>query len=287
MAMTAIQQEKWASTIDVFLETMTVAGQVADTNLVLEGSDKWHIITPTDVSTFAVNDAVDITYSETTDSDTEVTKNFDQGFGLIVPDTVKMQSQGAWEQAYAMNGAYQLSSDLDVAFLANHASAGTDFDEAGTDWQFTKDTCAEIPAFFAKLRKHLRDQKVDGLGMPYIVGPTGFGEAIDTYVGGRESAYGDQVLLAGGQRAFTFNGFRVFVSNNCDTVSTTTHGLSGVMNYGYALGKYTSPQTIENVGRAEGRWADLIRGRTAAGYKVYRSAAVVDVEFNSTVVATS
>ena len=288
MAMTAIQQEKWASTIDAFLETMTVAMQICDTDLVLEGADKWHIVVPSDVSTFSVSDASDITYSETTDADQSVTKNFDKGFALMILDTNKMQSgSGNWEQKYAENGAYQLGADLDTAVLGDHANAGNNYDNAGTDWQFTKTTCAEVPAFMAGLLKVLRDQKVDALGMPYAVGPTGFGEAIQTYTGGRATDFGDQVLLSGGQRAFTYSGFRIFISNNTTTVSTTDHGIGGILGYGFALGKYVKPQEIELVGRAEGRYADLIRGRVAAGYKIYRSASVVDIEFNSTVVATS
>jgi len=287
MAMTAIQQEKWAATIDAFLETMTVASAICDTDLVMEGGDKWHIVVPSDVTTFSVSDSSDITYSQPTDADQSVTKNFDKGFALMILDTNKMQSQGDWEMRYAENGAYQLGSDLDTAVLANHANAGTNYQEASSSWQFTVSTCADIPKFFAGLLKVLRDQKVDALGMPYLVGPTGLGEAIQTYTGGRETALGDQVTLSGGQRSFTYNGFRVHISNNCNTAGSVTHGLAGITGYGYALGKYVTPSQIEMVGRAEGRYGNLIRGRVAAGYKIYRSASVVDVEFNSTVVATS
>lgn len=290
MALTAIQQELWAAQLDAFLTTNTVASQICDTNLIpMEGGDTWHIVTPSDVSTFSVADGSDITYSLPTDADTSVTKNFDKGFGLLILDTNKMQAgYPGWEQAYAQNGAYQLGADLDTAVLANHAAAGANFYLTGsTAIQFTKTTCAEVPVLFAKLRKALRDQKVDNLGMPYLVGPPGLGEAIDTYTAGRESALGDQMLLSGGQRVFTFNGFRVFISNNCNTASSVTHGICGILNYGYALGTYVTPQAIELVGRSEGRYGDLIRGRVAAGYKVYRSASVLDVNFNSVVVATS
>ena len=95
------------------------------------------------------------------------------------------------------------------------------------------------------------------------------------------------MLLSGNQRMFPFMGFDVYISNNLETETSSTHGFCGITGYGYALGKYITPSMVEVVGRAEGRFGDLVRGRLAAGYKIYRSAAVIDVNLNSTVVATS
>ena len=288
MALTAIQRELWAAQLDAFLTTMTVAGSVCDGNVTpsLDGGDTWHIVTPSDVTPFSVADGSDITYSVPTDADTSLTKNFDQGFALLELDTNVMQSGNAgWIQAFAQNGAYQLANALDTAILANHANF-TDFYLSGTTAiQFTTATAAEVPVFFAKLRLALRDAKVDNLGMPYIVGPTQFGEALDTYNAQRATPYGDEVTLAGGQRAFTYQGFRVYISNNCATAATVTHGMAGISGYGQALGKYVKPEMLEDLGRAESRYGNLYRGRLAAGYKVYRTAAVLDVNFNSNVVA--
>ena len=289
MALTKIQEEKWASTIVAQLETLHVATRITNRAVQIEGSDKFHIVLASDVSSFTVADGSDITYDAQTDTSAEVEKNFDQGFALLLLDTNKMQTQVAgWEQTFISNGSYQIGQDLDAAILGLYTGAGTDSYETGsTDWQFTKDTCADIPGFFAKIRKTIRDAATDGLGKPYIVGPTGFGEAVDTYVGGRESVLGDQVLLAGGQRVFDFNGFNCYVSNNCVTAGSVTHGLAGVEGANVALGMYMTPDAIEVVGRSEGRFGDLVRGRLAAGHKVYRSTGLIDVNFNSTVVATS
>lgn len=288
MALTAIQRELWAAQLDAFLTTMTVAGSVCDRNVVpsMDGGDTWHLVTPSDVSTFSVGDGSDISYSLPTDANTSITKNFDKGFALLELDTNVMQSGNAgWIQAFASNGAYQLSSDLDTAILANHA-AWTDFYLSGTTAiQFTTTTAAEVPIFFAKLRLALRDAKVDNLGMPYIVGPTQFGEALDSYNAQRATPYGDEITLSGGQRAFTYQGFRVFISNNCTDESSKTHGMAGIMGYGQALGTYLKPDMLEDLGRAESRYGNLYRGRLAAGFKVYRTTAVIDVNFNSNVVA--
>ena len=272
------------------LETMTVASQICDTDLVaMEGGDTWHIVTPTDISTASTNDGADITYNLPTDADTSVTKNFDNHFGLLKLDTNSMQiGDDRWFDGFSRNGVYQLGADLDTAVLANHANAGSNSYATGTtDWQFTVTTCAEVPRFFGTLLRTLRENKVDSLGMPFLVGPPGLGEAIDTYSAQRATQYGDQITLAGGARAFTYGGFRVFISNNCNTETSSTHGLAGIMGHGYALGTYATPSMLEDVGRAEGRFGNLIRGRLAAGYKVYRSAALIDVNLNETVVATS
>ncbi len=288
MAMTAIQKEKWAMEIIAQLEVMHVASRVCNTDVVMQGADKWHIVAAGDVTVFDVDDNADITYSDTADSETVITKNYDKGFGLLIKDTDRMQTDYNYERIFARRGAYKLGQALDVQLLQEYENAGDDFYITGTTpWQFTKATCVEVPAFFAQLLKLLRDNEVDGLGMPYVIGPTGFGEAIDTYTDGRETALGDQHLLAGGQRMFTFGGFLVFISNNCTTVSTVTHGLAGIIGDGIGLGTYVDPELIELVGRAEGRWGDLVRGRLAAGEKVYRDEAVIDVNFNETVVATT
>jgi hypothetical protein len=189
-------------------------------------------------------------------------------------------------EAYARNGAYQLMDDLDTAILADHASAGSNFDNGGTDWQFTKDTCANIPAFFGKLTKAAKDLNWPSATPKWIIGPSGLQEAIITYTGGKDSALGDSVLTQGMNDAFMYAGWNVFISNNCDTVSTTEHGLAGMVGDGIALGIQVDPSSIETM-RSEGRFGDLIRGRLKAGHKVYRSAGLIDVEFNSTTVATS
>ena len=290
MAITALQKELWATKMLSHLETGTVAGQVCDTDLIpMEGGDTWHIVTPTDISTASTNDSADITYSLPTDADTQVTKNFDNHFGLLKLDTNSMQiGDDRWFEGFTRNGVYQLGADLDTAVLADHANFGSNSYETGsTDWQFTFTTCAEVPTFMARLLRTLRASAVDQLGMPFLVGPPGLGEAIDTYSATRATQYGDEILLAGGARSFTYGGFRVYISNNCNTETSSTHGMCGITGHGMALGTYATPSMLEDVGRAEGRFGNLIRGRLAAGYKVYRSAALIDVNLNETVVATS
>jgi hypothetical protein len=288
--MTKIQQELWAQEIVALFETDLWAARVCNRDLINGtglNADKWHIVAASAVSTANVSDAADLTYAETTDTETEVTVNFDKSFSLINYDTVKSEAAIPYFQTYARRGAYQLMDDLDTDILADsYAAAGTVFDNGGTDWQFTKDTCAEIPAFFGKLSKVAKDNDWPSSMQKYAIVPSGMLEAIITYTGGRESDFGDSVLTAGMNNAFTYSGWNIFTSNNCTTVSTTTHGVAGLVGDGIALGLQIDPSSIESM-RSEGRFGDLIRGRAKAGHKVYRDTAVIDIEFNSTTVATS
>jgi len=286
MALTKVQQELWANSIIATFETAIVTGRVVNRSVIADTrADKWHITAASAVSVADVSDSTDITYEDLTDTDTEVTVNFDKSFSLIDYDSNKVETAINYMPTYIRNGAYQLADALDASILADHASAGSNFDNAGTDWQFTKTTCAEIPVFFGKLAKAVKDLDWPESQPRYLIVPSGMKEAILTYTGGRASALGDSDLTQGRPDAFVYGGFNCFISNNCTTVSTTTHGLCGLVGDGIALGVQVNPASMEMM-RAEGRYADLYRGRMRAGHKVYRSAAVVDVELNSTVVAT-
>jgi hypothetical protein len=287
MALTKVQQELWGKSIIALFETMTVAGRVVNRNVIADTrADKWHITAASEVSVSDVDDSTDITYADVTDTDTEVTVNFDKAFSLLDYDSNKVETSINYMPTYIRRGAYKLTDALDEGILSVHGDAGSNFDNGGTDWQFTKDTAAEIPAFFGKLSKAVKDLDWPESQARYLIVPSGMKEAILTYTGGRSSALGDSDLTTGRTDAFVYGGFNCFISNNLTTVSTTTHGLCGLVGDGIALGVQIDPNSMEMM-RAEGRFADLYRGRMRAGYKVYRSSALVDVEFNSTVVATS
>ncbi len=255
-------------------------------NIATGQGDTWHIIGAGDVSVADVDDDADLTYDELTDTDTQLTVNFDKSFQFIHKDTDKLGTNTNPIPTYARRGAERLIDAWDTSILADHASAGSNFDNGGTDWQFTVTTAAEIPVFFAKLEKAVVDLNWPDAAEKYIVAPSGFKEAILTYTGGRATDLGDSALTQGLNNAFTYGGFNVFISNNCNTVSTTTHGLCGLVGNGIAGTVQVDPNSIEQM-RAEGRFADLYRGRMRGGHKVYKTDALVDIEFNSTVVATS
>ena len=287
MALTKVQQELWANTMQSLFETLTLAGRVVNRNLIKDTrADKWHIVAAGDVDLFDIDDDADITYAAPSDSDVEVTPNFDKGWGLLDLDTNGVETAIDYMPTYLQRGAYKLTNALDTSVWGEYANAGSDFDNGGTDWQFTKDTCAEIPAFFGKLSKAVKDLDWPDAAPKYLIAPSGFKEAILTYTGGRESALGDSDITKGRSDMFMYGGFNVGISNNLTTVSTTDLGLCGLVGDGIALATQINPSSIESM-RAESRYGTLYRGRMKAGHKVHRSASVVDVEFNSTVVATS
>jgi len=287
MALSYVQKELWANSIIALFDEMTVMGRVANREVIADTrADKWHIVAASDVSVTDVDDSADITYADLTDTDTEVTVNYDKAFSLVDYDSNKVETSINYMPTYLRRGSERLADALDTAMLASHGDAGSNFDEGGTDWQFTKDTCAEIPAFMGKLSKAVKDLSWPEAAPRYIVAPSGFKEAILTYTGGRATALGDTDITQGRPDAFFYGGFNVFISNNCDTVSTTTHGLCGLVGDAFALGVQVDPNSMEMM-RSESRFADIYRGRLRAGHKVYRSSALVDIEFNSTVVATT
>jgi len=287
MALSYVQKEVWANGIISLFETATVMGNVVNRNIIADTSaDKWRIVAASDVSVTTVSDSTDISYDDLTDTETEVTVNFDKAFSFVDYDSNKVETDISYMPTYIRRGAYKLADAADEGMLGLYGSASSSFQNASSDWQFTKTTCAEIPVFFGKLAKAVKDLDWPESQPKYLVVPSGMKEAILTYTGGRESALGDSDLTTGRPDAFVYGGFNCFVSNNCTTESTTTHGLCGLVGDGIALGVQVNPASMEMM-RAEGRFADLYRGRMRAGYKVYRDTAIVDVEFNSTVVATS
>jgi len=285
MALSYVQQELWANTMQALFETLTVAGRVVNRNVVQDSrADKWHIVAASEVSVSDVNDAADITYAALTDTDVELTPNFDKAFSLLDLDTNGVQTAIDYMQTYLKRGAYKLVDALDESILGEYANAGSDFYLTGTtDIQFTVTTCAEIPVFFGKLAKAVKDLDWPESAPKYIIAPSGFKEAILTYTGGRESALGDSDLVNGRSDMFKYGGFNIGISNNCTTETSSTHGLCGLVGDGIALGVQVNPSSIESM-RAESRFGTLYRGRMKAGHKVHRSAAVVDINFNSTVV---
>ena len=139
------------------------------------------------------------------------------------------------------------------------------------------------PDLQVALKWRERTKPTEGWARRY--GP-GFKEAMDLYFGRRETAMGDQLLLLGAQ-GFMFNGWNVKWTNNLTDDGSAIHGIATMIGDGIALGVQIEPEDIEEVGRAEGDLATLVRARVAAGSIVYEADRVIDVEFDSTVVATS
>jgi len=288
MGMAFIKEELWARQIVALLRTKLTASRFANTNILQGQGDKWHVIAAAEVSTFDVDDDADITYTDSTDTDTELTPNLDKGFGILVKDSDIVQTSIPWQQVYVDRGAFQLRKDLDTDILLDaHVNAGADSFEDGvsTAWQFTVNTASDIPKFFAALTKQADD--LDWAEENRVLtGPSGLREALNTFLGGRATAGGDMIMANGVAADMTVMGWGVNFSNNLTTAAGVTHGVATVAGDGVALKVLIDPNSIESM-RAEGRFGTLVRGRVKGVHGVYRSTTVIDVNFNSTVVATS
>lgn len=282
MGMDYAKQELWAQNIVALLKTKLVSEAICNPNVVPSGAaDKLHIVGAGEVTVTAYDEDVDITYQDPSDTDTEFTWNVDKYFGILVKDKDVKQTAINWEPLYADRGAYGLMKALDASVFADHASAGLDsYESSTTAWQLGT-AGADVPALFSALHKQLDDVDAAQEGR-FIVGPPSLRQAINLFCMSKNSTFGDKVLANGFLGPFC--GMNVYVSNNLTTVTTTIHGLCGVERENVASKVLIDPSSIESL-RAQGRFAQLIRGRMLGGHKVYRAASLIDVNLHTTLIA--
>lgn len=282
MGMTNAKQELWAKNIVSLLKTKLVAEAICNPNVVTNPKTaKFHIVGAGEVSAGAYDEDADITYAEPSDTDIEFTWNVDQYFGILVKDTDTLQTEINWESIYADRGAYACMKALDASVFADHASAGLDsFETGSTPWQLGT-AGADVPGFLAALNKQLDDADVADEGRFLVLPSIGI-QALRLYFASRATPFGDVVV----QNGFVGNamGFGVYKSNNLTTANSVVHGLCGAKQDSIAWKVQVDPNSIEQL-RSQGRFANLIRGRVRAGHKVYRSAALIDVNLNTTLLA--
>jgi hypothetical protein len=282
MGMTNAKQELWAKTMIALLKTKLVAEAICNPSVVLNAAtSKFHIIGAGEVTVTNYDEDTDISYQDPSDTDTEFTFNLDKYFGVMVKDTDVNQTEISWESIYADRGAYGCVKALDASVFADHAAAGLDNYETGTTpWQLGS-AGADVPALFASVGAQLDAADAPQEGRYIVLPPAGI-QAIRLYGASKNSSFGDQVLMNG--MVGNFMGFSVFMSNNLTTVTTTIHGLAGVARENVAWKMQIDPSSIEQI-RAQGRFANLIRGRIRAGHKVYRAGTLIDVNLNTTLLA--
>ena len=287
MALDDIQRTLWVQEVLVAFRTTSYSARVANQNLIEAGANAWNVVTAGTMASADVNDASDISYAALSDTKAALTVGFDKDVPFIDYDTNQSQTSLDYLRVAMSDASAELIDALDAYLLGQHGDCGSNFDNGGTDWQFTKSTAAEIPAFFGKIDKAAKDLNWADSRQRYIIAPSGFKEAILTYTGGKDSSFGDSILTAGLPNAFTYGGWNVFISGNCTTVGSTTHGIAGLVGDGFAVKPLIDQVMGMESLRSEGRHATLYRPRLRAVADVYRSAALVDIEFNSTVVATT
>jgi hypothetical protein len=226
-----------------------------------------------------------ITYEALTDSKRTLTIDQEEYVAFKDEDAERNNISADYLTEVMMDGAYQLADFWDAKVMAEYANAGLDsFATGTTPWQITNATAANIPALMGAIKRQLVKANAPR-GDIYFIAPPEIEEAITLYYGAKgpasdkSDAYADNADYKG-----KFFGVNLFISNNCVTGTSVTHGLAGVMGTSIALAHDVI--TDEKL-RLEGRIASGYRTMTIGGIKTYRAPISVDVNLNEVVIATS
>jgi len=286
MAISNFISEVWtASALDTLKNTL-VAESVCDMSYnseVANEGDTIHILKHAAVADAAYPASSNITYNALSDATSDLSINVKRYMAFEVPDLDKVQSKPEFVAKATANGAYDIADHFDALLLGEYANASIDSfeDDSSTAWQFTFQTAADVPALFAQLRRKLQGANAPMGARPFLIGPPELCEAVDLFYGGKMTQPND--VLRNGFKG-SFFGIDLYVSNNCTTASSVTHGLAGVTAQSIAL--VYQLKKMEAL-RLEGRFSDGVRALVVGGLKTSRPEILIDVNLNSNVIADS
>lgn len=286
MALANVIPEVWRKTVLAGLRKDLPFMKVANTRFreeVWGQGDTLHILS---LGNLTAQDyaAGNITYEDPSDATSDLLINLDRYVAFKNEDSVKATSDVNYLSELLIDAGYQIGDYFDQRGMAEYANAGLDSFEDGvsTAWQFTADTAANIPAFYASIRRKLKGANAPA-GQQFVIGTPEVEEATLLYYGGKlASDKADQVVSNG--LIGNFFGVNLYVSNNCVNDSSVDHGLAGVE--GTSIAMATDIITDEGI-RLEGRIADGYRMLGIGGLKTYRPEISIDVNLNEVTIATS
>jgi len=226
-----------------------------------------------------------ITYEALTDSKVQLVIDQEQYVAFKDEDAERNNISVNYMTEVMTDMGYQLGDFWDNKIMAEFANAGLDSYATGTtSWQITATTAANLPAMMGALKRQLKVASAPA-GSVYFIAPPEIEEAITLYFGskGPASQYSDD-YAKNAKYAGRFFGVETFISNNCSDDDTTVHGLAGVVGTSIAL---ANDVITDEALRLEGRIANGYRALSIGGVKTYRPAISIDVNINSTVIATS
>jgi|6_EtaG_2_1085325.scaffolds.fasta_scaffold04760_4 hypothetical protein len=226
-----------------------------------------------------------ITYEALTDSNQQLVIDQEQYVAFKDEDAERNNISVNYMTEVMTDAGYQLGDFWDNQIMAEYANAGiVSQNPAAASWQITATTAANLPALFGALKRELKAANAPA-GSCYFIAPPEIEEAITLYFGskGPASQYSDD-YAKNANYAGKFFGVETFISNNCVTEGSNTHGLAGVMGTSIAL---ANDVITDEALRLEGRIANGYRMLSIGGVKTYKAAISIDVDLNSTVIATS
>jgi len=223
-----------------------------------------------------------ITYEDLTDATSDLVIDLKRYVAFNNEDYDKALSNVEYKAELLTDAGYQLGDYFDAQVMAEYANAGINNYATGTTpWQFTATTCANVPAFFASILRDLKEANAPA-GSAYLIAPPTVAEAVRIYFGGKlASDLSDKAVESG--LIGKFFGVNLYESNNVVT-STNIRALAGIE--GTCIAMANDIITDEGI-RLEGRIADGYRFLALGGIKTYRAAISVDVNINTTPIATS
>jgi hypothetical protein len=283
MALSNVIPEVWRKIVLASLRKSLPAQMVANKNFreeVWGMGDTLHILSLGNLADAAYTDD-NITYSDPTDATTDLLIDKSRYVAFKDEDAVKAKTNVNYLSELLTDAGYQLADYWDDLFMSEYANAGINNYATGTTpWQFTATTCANVPAFFASIVRDLKEANAPA-GKIFLIAPPTVEEAVNIYFGGKINASADAAI--GNGFSGKFFGVNMYVSNNVKT-STNIRALAGVE--GSAIALANDVITDEGI-RLEGRMATGYRMLSIGGIKTYRPAISVDVNINTTTIATS
>lgn len=280
MATMNIVPEIWAREMIEQLPKYTAMADVANilTGEINRRGDQLHIIGANSVSVAAYPESNNITYSAAADTDNTLIVDTDYYGAVKIEDDTARQAPIDIMPVYARDIARKLAEQWEEdGLIAAYTNAGADsYETSTTPWTLGTDA-SQVPAMLTSINKQLDDAGAPRAGR-YIILPTIGVQALTIYAASRATNFGDTASTNG--YVGKMFGFDVFTSNKAPVVSTTVHGIAGVRGDGIAGAVAIPPTEVEEV-RLEGRFASGIRARALYGWKVYRSAVLVDVNLNT------
>ena len=282
-----ITPEVWRNVVLAGLRKDLVGELVCNKNFKQELWGKGDTLNITSMGALTDNQYTDanITYEALTDSKTQLVINQEQYVAFKDEDAERNNISVNYMTEVMTDMGYQLGDFWDNQIMAEYANAGIiSQSPAAASWQITATTAANLPSLFGALKRELKVANAPA-GAVYFVAPPEIEEAITLYFGnkGPASQYSDD-YAKNANYAGKFFGVETFISNNCVTEGSNTHGLAGVVGTSIAL---ANDVITDEALRLEGRIANGYRALSIGGTKTYRPAISIDVDLNSTVIATS
>ena len=282
-----ITPEVWRNVVLAGLRKNLPAEMVCNKRFKQEVWGKGDTLNISSMGTLTANAYADdnITYEALTDSKTQLVIDTEYYTAFKDEDAERNNISVSYLTEVMTDQAYQHADKWDIKVMGEYANAGLNSYSTGTTaWQITATTAGNLPALMGSLKRQLKKANAPA-GPVYFIAPPEIEEAITLYYGanGAKSQFSDQFAQNANYMGKYF-GVELFISNNCQTATSVTHGLAGVIGTSIALAN--DVVTDESL-RLEGRIANGYRALSIGGVKTYRPAISIDVNLNETVIATS